>query len=101
MTYTELHEEICTFAWGLKSLGAQKGQTLCLFSENSARWLVADQGSSMVGCSNALRGITSPPEELGYIVDNSQGKGLIVQVSTRTLLLSFSLSLLPLPSHSL
>lgn len=78
-TYQELHREISLFAWGLRSLGAQKGQTTCIFSENSARWLVADQGSSMVGLTNALRGITSPPEELGYIVENSQGRGIIVQ----------------------
>ncbi|UPR04413.1 long-chain-fatty-acid CoA ligase [Chloropicon primus] len=78
-TYGELHEEICLFAWGLKSLGAEKGHTTCIFSENSARWLVADQGSSMLGCTNALRGITSPADELSFIVDNSQGRGLIVQ----------------------
>ena len=79
MTYSELHKEICTFAWGLKTLGMSKGQNLCIFSENSARWLVADQGSSMLGCANALRGITSPPEELDFILSNSQGRGLIVQ----------------------
>jgi long-chain acyl-CoA synthetase len=79
LTYSQLHDEICLFAWGLKALGVKKGQTLCLFSENSSRWLVADQGSSMLGGTNALRGITSPAEELNFIVENSKGRGLIVQ----------------------
>ena len=79
LTYEELHDEICLFAWGLKSLGAEKGQSICIFSENSARWLVADQGGAMIGCTSALRGITSPVEELSFIAENSQARGLIVQ----------------------
>lgn len=42
------------FAAGLSKLGLQKGETVALFSENSARWLIADQAVMMTGAADAV-----------------------------------------------
>ena len=42
------------FAAGLAALGVQKGDKVALFSENSARWLVADQGIMLNGAVDAV-----------------------------------------------
>jgi long-subunit acyl-CoA synthetase (AMP-forming) len=43
------------FAAGLRSLGVQAGDRVSLFSENSSRWLVADQGIMFNGAADAVR----------------------------------------------
>eukprot|EP00172_Hildenbrandia_rubra_P004316 Plantae.Rhodophyta-Hildenbrandia_rubra.ctg8493.p1 GENE.Plantae.Rhodophyta-Hildenbrandia_rubra.ctg8493~~Plantae.Rhodophyta-Hildenbrandia_rubra.ctg8493.p1 ORF type:complete len:758 (-),score=155.34 Plantae.Rhodophyta-Hildenbrandia_rubra.ctg8493:1368-3563(-) len=78
-TYTEMKARIERFGLGLKRLGLKKGENIALFSENSARWLVADQGIMMMGGAAAVRGIHAPIVELEYIYDHSQSQMLIVQ----------------------
>jgi long-chain acyl-CoA synthetase len=50
-----------------------------LFSENSSRWIVADQGIMSNGCADAVRGAASPAEELCYILSHSGSTALVVQ----------------------
>jgi long-subunit acyl-CoA synthetase (AMP-forming) len=50
-----------------------------LFSENSSRWIVADQGIMMNGAADAVRGAASPAEELAYIMSQSDSSALVVQ----------------------
>lgn len=79
---------------------------VALFSENSARWLIADQAIMTVGAADAVstkvaldsrvfqcssgrsrkfrhnlqvRGSTSPPSEMAYIISNSESRALVVQ----------------------
>ena len=47
-----------------------------LFSENSSRWLVADQGTMLCGAADAVRGASSPAEELAFITRQSDSAGL-------------------------
>ena len=54
---------------------------VALFSENSSRWLVADQAVMTVGAADAVRGASSPAEEMAYIVKHSQSCGIIAQDS--------------------
>ena len=54
---------------------------VALFSENSSRWLVADQAVMTVGAADAVRGASSPAEEMAYIVRHSQSCGIIAQDS--------------------
>lgn len=46
-----------------------------LFSENSSRWLVADQAIMLCGAADAVRGASSPPDELAYIMRQSDSSG--------------------------
>ena len=92
-TFNELNDEIFTFASGLAELGLSINDKVSLFSENSARWLVADQAVQACGAADAVRGISSPIEELKYIMEHSQSSALIVQdVATYEKLLPVLLS---------
>lgn len=64
---------------GLRELGLVRGERVALFSENSSRWIVLDQGIMMAGCVPAVRGSTAPADELGYILGHSGATGLVVQ----------------------
>lgn len=54
LTHRELHGQMQAFAAGLQSLGLHAGDRVSLFSENSSRWLVADQGVMMLGAADAV-----------------------------------------------
>lgn len=56
LTYAELYQQMQQFAAGLQALGVQKGDRIALFSDNSPRWIVADQGIMTAGAVNAVRG---------------------------------------------
>lgn len=43
-----------SFAAGLAAMGLQRGDKVSLFSENSSRWLVADQGIMLNGAADAV-----------------------------------------------
>lgn len=81
LTYKELYQYIYWFASGLQSLGLNKGDHICLFSENSSKWLISDQAVLMTGGVNAVRGSQTPAEELFYIIQHSDSKGLIIENS--------------------
>ena len=70
-TYAELAAEVRAAAAGLASLGLRHGETLSLFSENSPRWLAADQAVMAAGAAAAVRGVGSTDAELRYILEHS------------------------------
>ena len=78
-SFAELSSSISTFAAGLSSLGLSPGDRVSLFSENGARWLVADQAIQTCGAVDAVRGVSSTLEELSYIMVHSESTALIVQ----------------------
>ena len=43
-----------SFGSGLAAMGLQPGDKVSLFSENSSRWLVADQGIMLNGAADAV-----------------------------------------------
>ena len=78
-SYSELADLITKVSISFKKYGLAKGDVVTLISENSPRWLIADQGLMRMGAINAVRGINSPPVELNYIVKHSNSVGLIVE----------------------
>ena len=78
-TYAGLAVEVRTAAAGLASLGLRHGDALSLFSENSPRWLAADQAVMAAGGAAAVRGVSSTDGELRYILEHSQSVGLVAQ----------------------
>ena len=80
-TYKELSANISKAADAFSEIGVEPDDVVALFSENSPRWLIADQGLMRLGASNAVRGATAPPSELRYILEDSNAVGLIIQNS--------------------
>lgn len=78
-TYRELVGNMREFSAGLQRLGLRPGDTVALFAENSARWLVADQGIMRAGAAAAVRGVDAPAQELLYIYQHSESKALFVE----------------------
>lgn len=78
-TFPQAFETIKTFASGLKSLGLKKGDHISIFSENSARWMIADQAMLVSGMVNAVRGAATPNQELTYILEHSDSVALIIE----------------------
>ena len=79
-TFSELWERIQRVASGLQRLGLRPGERVCLFAENSSRWLAMDQAIMLNGCADCVRGSTAPLEELSYILEHSGSTGLVLQV---------------------
>ena len=78
-SYSELADLITKVSKSFKNYGLVKGDVVTVISENSPRWLIADQGLMRLGAINAVRGINSPSVELEYIIEHSNSVGLIVQ----------------------
>ncbi len=78
-SYEQLADKISQAAAAFRSLGIQRGDVVALFSENSPRWLIVDQGLMRVGAVDAVRGVSAPENELRYILENSSAIALIVQ----------------------
>lgn len=79
ITYAEGNTMITTIAAGLQRLGLLSGDCVSMFSENSYRWFLVDQGIMKAGGCNAVRGTQASLSELRYIYDNSGSMGLVVE----------------------
>ncbi|WP_320664992.1 AMP-binding protein [Prochlorococcus sp. MIT 1223] len=77
--YSELSDLISAAAAGISSFGIGNGDVVAIFSENSPRWLVIDQGIMRVNAIDAVRGASAPIEELRYILEDSKAIGLVIQ----------------------
>ncbi|GAY53579.1 hypothetical protein CUMW_150140 [Citrus unshiu] len=76
---SKLEQEILDFAEGLRVIGVKPEEKLSLFSDNSCRWLVADQGMLATGAINVVRGSRSSSEELLHIYNHSESVALAVE----------------------
>lgn len=79
LTYREVDQKIKLFATALQSLGIISGEKIALFSDNSPRWLIADQGIIRNGCVDAVRSSQADREELLYILDHSDSVVLVIE----------------------
>lgn len=78
-TYGEMLDEIYNFSQGMQSLGIQKGDKVCLITENQGRWFIASQSILRLGAVSTLRGSNAPLDELDYIIPFSDAKAVIVR----------------------
>jgi long-chain acyl-CoA synthetase len=79
LTYSEMYRQFQVFAAGLQSLDIRTGDRVALFADNSARWMIADQGMMMAGVVNVVRSSQADPQELIYMLENSGSTGVVVQ----------------------
>jgi long-chain acyl-CoA synthetase len=79
LSFNALHRRIEQAAAGFSALGVRPGDVVGLFSENSPRWLVADQALMRLGAADAVRGSSAPVDELRYIAADSQAVALVLE----------------------
>ena len=53
-SYTELHERVCKFANGLKSLGINKGDRVVIYMPMSVEGVIAMQGCARIGATHSV-----------------------------------------------
>ncbi|KAL3686839.1 hypothetical protein R1sor_013148 [Riccia sorocarpa] len=78
LTFKEAFQAILEFSEGLRVYGVKPDQKVALISENSHRWIVADQGIMAAGAVDVVRGSRSSTEELCHIIVHSDSKALVV-----------------------
>ncbi|MBD2485167.1 long-chain fatty acid--CoA ligase [Planktothrix sp. FACHB-1365] len=84
LTYSQVWQQIQQFATGLQALGIEATTEglpvrIALFSDDSPRWMIADQGILTAGAADVVRGATADPLELAYILKDSGSTGLVVE----------------------
>jgi long-chain acyl-CoA synthetase len=78
-TYTQLYQHIQIFAAGLQALGVTAGDRVGLVSDNSPRWMIADQGILTSGGVDVVRSSQAEKQELLYILEHSGSTALVVE----------------------
>lgn len=78
MTYQDVKNLITQVAGGLQHLGVNKGDFVCLFTENNGYFMSMAQAIIKTGAIDILRGSNAPIEELDYIMGHSEPKGVFV-----------------------
>jgi long-subunit acyl-CoA synthetase (AMP-forming) len=72
LTFSQLQQAILQFGAGLHALGLREGDKVSLFSEDSWRWMVADQGIMANGAVDAVRmNLASPNLQSIHIPDTA------------------------------
>jgi long-chain acyl-CoA synthetase len=79
ITYRDLAAQIQQFAAGLQASGVQPQAKVALFSDNSPRWFIADQGIMTAGGVDVVRSSGAEKQELIYILENSDSTSLVVE----------------------
>mmetsp|Transcript_25569 Transcript_25569/g.41254 ORF Transcript_25569/g.41254 Transcript_25569/m.41254 type:complete len:807 (+) Transcript_25569:169-2589(+) len=79
MTYKQCWETMNNIGAAFQSFGLEKGDKVALFSDNSHRWLLADNAILRCGAASAVRGSTAPVDELAYILEHSDSKALVCE----------------------
>jgi long-chain acyl-CoA synthetase len=78
-TFAEFHQSVQRSAAVFQSQFAlKKGQHVAVLGENSATWLMIDQGIQLAGGISAVRGADAPVSELRYIYQHSDSAGIVV-----------------------
>ena len=81
LSYSELESQISCFASALQKSGLKKGAFVGIFSEHNGRWICIEQAVMRCGAIATLRGSKAPVEELNYILNHCEPKGLILENS--------------------
>ena len=77
LTYKEAYDMMRKAATAFQAIGLKKFSHVAFFSENSAKWMICDQGIMKCGAVNAVRSSSAPLEELKYIYGHSDCCALV------------------------
>lgn len=78
MTYGQCLDFVFRAMAGLKRLGFQKGDKIVIFSENRFEWILTDYAAQWLGGATAAIYTTSTPEQIRYILNESEATTLFV-----------------------
>lgn len=78
MNYEDVICSINNIANSMQVLGIGKNDFVSIFSENNGRHFSFNQGVMKSGACSVLRGISSPIDELEYILNHSESKALVL-----------------------
>ncbi|MBQ3311629.1 AMP-binding protein [bacterium] len=79
LKYEDILNIYKNFASGLQSLGIEKGDFVALFTENNGLFMPTGQAITKTGAIEVLRGSNAPIDELEYIINHAQTKGIILE----------------------
>ena len=78
ISWSEAARQVASLAAGLKRLGLQRGDRVCLVSENRPEWLIADLGIMAAGCVTVPTYTTNTTRDHAHILGNSGARAVIV-----------------------
>jgi long-chain acyl-CoA synthetase len=78
ISYNELKEETNSFAYGLSSLGAGKGDKVAIISENRPEWVYSDFAMLELGGVDVPLFPSLTADSIEFILNNSESKGVII-----------------------
>ncbi|HHY72549.1 MAG TPA: long-chain fatty acid--CoA ligase [Bacillus bacterium] len=78
-TYQEYFEEVREFALGLFELGFKRGEKLAIIGDNRPEWVISELASQSLGGVTVGIYQESLPNEISYIIDNSDASIVVVE----------------------
>lgn len=78
ISWTEAARQVASLAQGLKSIGLERGDRVCLVSENRPEWLIADLAIMAAGCVTVPTYTTNTTRDHAHILGNSGARAVIV-----------------------
>jgi long-chain acyl-CoA synthetase len=77
-SWTEAARQVAALAASLKRMGLERGDRVCLVSENRPEWLIADLGIMAAGCVTVPTYTTNTVRDHTHILENSGARAVIV-----------------------
>lgn len=78
-TWKEFHDQVQRFALGLRSLGLEPGDKLCIIGDNKPEWIIAEFGAMGAGGIPTGAYADSLAEEAAYLITYSEARFLVVR----------------------
>ena len=78
ISWAEAARQVAALAAGLKRIGLQHGDRVCLVSENRPEWLIADLAIMAAGCVTVPTYTTNTTRDHAHVLGNSGARAVIV-----------------------
>jgi long-chain acyl-CoA synthetase len=79
VTFRRLCDDIERYARGYMELGLKAGDKVALFSSNTINWVAVTLGMNVTGIVYVPRGENASAQDMGYILEHSDAKAVIVE----------------------
>lgn len=79
LTYREVVSMVNCIANGLRNMGMQKGDRICLFTTNRPEYIITFIAAASIGVVVSPMNPTYKEREIAYQVENSEAKAILVQ----------------------